>query len=116
MIDPILVIEHVTLTTPFGIRFWDEVTGMAVNDGLSVTAYIASSAIRQVKTIPDQRQVVSIRAPRVQSFPNRQGVYVLRNLPGLRRAENGEGDVNYWASVSRRSFVIEVVDTYRRFQ
>ncbi len=120
MIDPIRVIEHVTLTTPFGIRFWDEVTGMAVNDGLSITAYIASSAkddlYRQVQIIPDQRKVVSIRAPRVQAFPNRQGVYVLRNLPGLRSAENGEGDANYWASVSKRSFVIEIVDAYRRFQ
>ena len=41
---------------------------------------------------------------------------MLRNLPGLRSAENGEGDANYWTSVSKRSFVIEVVDIYRRFQ
>src|SRR5947209_17598866 len=116
MIDPIVVIEHMTLVTPFGIRFWDEGTGRDVNDGLNVTAYAAGSAVRQVQTIPDQRQVISIRAPRVQAFPNRQGVYVLRNLPGLRSAENGEGDANYWTSVSKRSFVIEVVDTYRRFQ
>src|SRR5689334_1179503 len=105
MIDPVLVIEHITLVAPFGVRFWDEVTGAVISDGLNITAYAASSAVGQVQTFPDQRQVVSIRAPRVQAFPNRQGVYVLRNLPGLRGAENGEGDANYWASVSKRTFV-----------
>jgi hypothetical protein len=52
----------------------------------------------------------------VQAFPNRQGVYVLRNLPGLHSTESGEGDADYWRNEKTRSYVIEVVDTYRRFQ
>ena len=116
MIDPVVVIEHVTSVTPFGVRFWDEVTGSVIRDGLSVTSYTVVGSVRRVQTIDDNRRVVTVLARRAQAFPNRQGVYVLRNLPGLRTAENGAGDANYWANVQTRSFVIEVVDVYRRFQ
>jgi hypothetical protein len=115
MSDPFWVTEQVTLVTPFGVRFWDEVTGSTISDGLNVTAYLEASAVRQVRT-QALRRIVSIRAPRFPAFPNRQGVYVLRNLPGLRRAQNGESDASFWVSEKRPSFVIEVVDSYRRFQ
>lgn len=116
MIDPVAIIESIPSVTSLGVRFWDQVTGSPIRDGLNVTAYSAAAVLRKVQTLPDNRQVVSIIAPRVQAFPNRQGIYLLRNLPGLRTAENGTGDANYWASVQTRPFVIEVVDTYRRFQ
>jgi len=116
MIDPVIVIESITSVAPLGVRFWDEITGSVIRDGFSVTAYTVAGSVRKVQTLVDNRQVVSVLAPRVQAFPNRLGVYVLRNLPGLRAAENGEGDANYWAKVQTRSFVIEVVDTFRRYQ
>jgi hypothetical protein len=116
MIDPVMVIESVTSVTPLGVRFWDQVTGSAIGDGLSVASYTVAGSVRKVQTIDDGRQVVSVLARRVQAFPNRLGVYVLRNLPGLRTAEKGEGDADYWTSVQTRPYVIEVVDTYRRFQ
>jgi hypothetical protein len=116
MIDPVTIIETISTVTPLGVRFWDQVTGSPIRDGLNITAYSAAAALPNVQTLPDNRQVVSTIAPRVQAFSNRQGIYLLRNLPGLRTAENGTGDANYWATVQTRPFVIEVLDTYRRFQ
>lgn len=116
MIDPIVVIESVTSVTPLGVRFWDDVTGSPVTDGLTVSAYAVSGSLNRVQTLPDGRKAMTVVSPRIQGFPNHQGVYLLRNLPGLRVAEQGAGDSNYWASVQTRAFAIEVVDTYRRFQ
>ena len=96
----IRLVEDVSSVTAFGVRFWDEVSAKPIcDDGLVVTAYP-----------PD------LPARRVRAFSNRLGVYVLRNLPGLRDAEFGIGDFKYWSQVSRRPFVIEVVDRDRRFQ
>lgn len=117
MINPSQVQEHVTFVAPFGVRFWDEVTNKTVSDGLSVTAYLTASAVSRVQT-SDQRKVISMLASRQRAFLNHQGLYVLRNLPGLRdTAERGEGDASYWAHVASftRSFTIEVVDRHRRF-
>src|SRR5579864_1984924 len=116
MIDPVVVIETVTSVTPLGVRFWDEVTASPIRDALNVSAYAVAGALSKVQTLPDNRQVMRAVAPRIQAFPNHQGVYVLRNLPGLRTAEQGAGDANYWANVKTRAFAVEVVDTLRRFQ
>jgi hypothetical protein len=116
MIDPVDVIESITSVTPMGVRFWDEVTSSPIRDGLSVSAYAIADSLSRIQTLADNRQVMTVVAPRVQGFPNRRGVYVLRKLPGLRMAEQGAGDANYWASVRTHAFAIEVVDTYQRFQ
>jgi hypothetical protein len=116
MIDPVVVIDSITSVTPLGVRFWDEVTGGPIRDGLSVCAYAVAGSLSKVQTLADNRQVMTVVAPRIQAFPNRQGVYVLRNLPGLRVVEQGAGDANYWANVRTRAFAVEVVDTFRRFQ
>jgi len=117
MIDPISVFEHFTLVTPFGVRFWDGVTGRVIADGLNVTAYSPLNAVHQIQTIGN-RKFLNVLAHRILAFPNRQGVYVLQHLPGLRAIENGVGDANFWANLPapKRSFVIEVIDTSRRFQ
>ncbi|MFL5653295.1 MAG: hypothetical protein ACJ8CB_03810 [Ktedonobacteraceae bacterium] len=100
MIDSISVIERLTLVAPFGVRFRDEVSGSIVGDGLTVTAYPPINPAR-----------------RVQAFANPSGVYVLRNVPGLRNFEHGAGDANFWNNLPpKRSFIIEVVDNARRFQ
>lgn len=117
MIDPITVLEHITCVAPCGVRFQDEVTGQIIHDGLDVTAYATASALPRVQSI-DQRGVLSMLAPRQQAFLNNQGIYVLKNLPGLRETvERGQGDAAYWANVaaSACSFTIEVVDRQRRF-
>jgi hypothetical protein len=117
MIDPIQLLEHATFVAPCGVRFWDDISSSAVRDGLSVTAYLTASAVSRVQTT-DQRKVISMQAPRQQAFLNRQGVYVLRGLPGLRDTlERGEGDADYWAHMASatRSFTIEVIDQQRRF-
>jgi hypothetical protein len=100
MIDAGQALESLTLVTPLGIRFWDEVSNDMVKDGLLVTAY--------PPTNPERR---------VQAFTNPSGVYVLRYLPGLHAIENGAGDTNFWSNLPpRRPFVIEVQDGNRRFQ
>ena len=94
------VIERVTRVAPFGVRFWDTVSGSVIGDGLSITAY------------PPANPALS-----VQAFVNRSGVYALQNVPGLRAIENGAGDANFWATLPPgQPFVIEVIDSYRRFQ
>jgi len=102
MSDPVRILERLTLVTPLGVQFWDEVSGSIIADGLSVTTYPASNPAR-----------------RVPGFPNRSGTYVMQNLPGLRDFENGAGDAEFWDNLdplSRLPFVIEVVDYTRRFQ
>ena len=91
--------ERLTMVAPLGLRFWDEVSARVIGDGLNVTAYPADNPAR-----------------RIEAFANRSGVYVLRNLPGMREVENGAGDTAFWNSVPQtRIFVIEVVDLSRRF-
>ena len=99
-VDPTQVIERVTLVAPLGLRFWDEVSGKTIGNGLVVTAYPATNPQR-----------------RVRAFSNPSGIYVFRHLPGLRDFEHGSGDNNFWESLPpRRPFVIEVDDRERRFQ
>src|SRR2546428_6671092 len=100
MNDPVRKLERLSILAPLGIRFWDAVTNSIIADGLRVTAYPLSNPAR-----------------RVQGFPNRSGVYVLQNLPGMRDIEHGAGDAEFWTNLPpRRPFVVEVVDNSRRFQ
>jgi hypothetical protein len=94
------IVERLTLVAPLGLRFWDEVFGKTIGDGLLVTAY--------PKTQPSRR---------VTAGSNPSGIYVLHHLPGLREVENGLGDHDFWnAHPPQSPFVIEVIDRERRFQ
>ncbi len=94
------VIERLSIVTPLGLRFWDDVTGRVIGDGLIVTAY--------PETQPSRR---------VQAISNPSGVYSLHHLPGLREVENGAGDAAFWDTHPPRfPFILEVVDRERRFQ
>jgi hypothetical protein len=94
------IVEHLTLIAPLGLRFWDEVFGKTIGDGLLVTAYPETQPYR-----------------RVTAGSNPSGIYVLHHLPGLREVENGVGDHDFWnAHPPQSPFVIEVMDRERRFQ
>jgi hypothetical protein len=98
-IDQLKASERLTMVAPLGLRFWDEVSAKVIGDGLDVTAYPADDSARRVK-----------------AFTSRSGVYVLRDLPGMRSLENGAGDDAFWRNLSgSRSFVVEVIDLERRF-
>jgi hypothetical protein len=97
--DAIRLTQSLSRVAPLGARFWDDLSQSFVCGGLSVTAYPAES--------PDRR---------LPGFPNRVGVYVFRNLPGIRDQEFGTGDDEYWLDVTQRPFVVEVVDREGRFQ
>lgn len=95
MIDPLQfqLLETLTLFSPFGIRFWDEVTRQIIGDSLSVVAYPPGYP-----------------ALRVRAVVNRHGVYVLRGLSGLHSVENGGPETR------QKPFIIEVTDSSLRFQ
>ena len=98
-INQLEVRERLMTVAPLGLRFWDEVSSRIIGDGLNVTAYPADNPARRVK-----------------AFANRSGVYVFRDLPGMRSFENGAGDDAFWRNLpSKRNFVIEVVDPEGRF-
>jgi hypothetical protein len=89
-----IVLEAVTRTALLGVRFWDRVTGHAVSGGL---------------------QVVEGASGR-RALPNRSGVFVLPELPGLRASEFGVGDDVFWASPPAASTIeFTVVDGLGRF-
>jgi hypothetical protein len=53
---------------------------------------------------------------RVDAVVNHTGVYIWRKLPGMHTFESGAGDATFWASLPpRQPYVIEVVDSERRF-
>jgi hypothetical protein len=94
----LVVLDRLTIVTPLGIRFQDATTGEVVAD-LTVAAYPI--------TRPNARKSL---------FLNRTGVYVLRHAPGLRDAENGAGDSDYWNNLPpKKDFVIEMRDDQSRF-
>jgi len=99
-LDQLPVIEHLTIVTPLGLRFWDEVSARVIGDGLIVTAY---------PELQPNRRVLAVSNP--------SGIYTLQHLPGLRAVENGAGDAAFWDTHPPRwPFIIEVVDSVRRFQ
>jgi hypothetical protein len=99
--NAVQVLDRFSLVTPLGIRFWDGVTNSIIADSLQTVTY------PQIN--PNLR---------VQGFPNSQGVYVFRNLPGLRAVENGVGENNatFWSSPPvQLPYVVEVKDNAQRF-
>jgi len=99
---PFQILERSTSVTTLGLRFWDEVTGSAVADGLRVIAYRPS--------VPERT---------FAAFPNHIGVFVVNGLPNLRDFENGSGDTDFWAyweqGAHQYSLVVEVADEWGRF-
>lgn len=91
--------EELSRVTPLGLRFWDTLSGNIVDDGLTVTAH--------PQLDPSHR---------ISAIPNRSGIYIFHNLPGLHDVEFGQGDTTYWSTVSRKPFVVEIVDGRGRFQ
>jgi hypothetical protein len=97
----IVELDRVTRVAPLGLRFWDALTGALV-DGLSV------SAIPEVAGAYLGQEQVAV--------PNRSGVYVFHHLPGLRQAEHGSGDEEYWQDPpQQKGFVVTVLDPQGQF-
>ena len=93
------VLERLTIVAPLGLRFHDAITHEVVGDGLSVRAYPVGQ--------PNSGRAL---------FPNRRGVYVLHDAPGLRSLINGTGNDEYWNALPpKKNFVIEVRDDQGRF-
>src|SRR5437764_3437647 len=95
------VLDRLSLVTPLGIRFWDAVTNSVIADGLRVVVH------------PNDNLNLS-----TQGFPNRLGIYIFRNLPGLRAVENGvdEDATTFWSNPPvQLPFVLEVYDYDQRF-
>ena len=99
MIPMINPIDEISRVTPLGLRFWDALALTPVGDGLIVTVYPTGEFAR-----------------RTEAISNPSGIYVAQNLPGLREIEFGRGDAAFWASVVKKSFVVEVIDGRKRFQ
>jgi hypothetical protein len=94
-----VILERTTRVAPFGLVLVDAATGEPVSSGLEVTMRPAGSE--------------GVRA--VRAAANRVGVFVAVDLPGLRPAELGSGDEEYWATVERRTFAVTVCDPLGRF-
>ena len=99
--NSVRILDRLSLVTPLGIRFWDGVSSSIIADRLQAVAY--------PKVNPNVR---------VQGFLNHQGVYIFRNLPGLRAVENGVGEdsATFWSNPPvQMPFVVEISDNYQRF-
>lgn len=95
----VLVLEQLTLTAPFGVRFWDVGRVAPAEGGLGVVAY--------PDLFPDLRTM---------AVENHVGVYSFSGLPGLRRAENGIGDDAFWSSNPPSvPYTVEVYDPENRY-
>jgi len=114
-VDTTRVIDRLTRTAPFGVRFWDVVRRDFVRSGLSMTVF----------------EVGNSRKP-VEAFPNHSGVWMLRGL-GLRHDvpatpparplrgddfEFGDGRQAFWDAwpVPEKQYDFTVVDREDRFQ
>lgn len=92
---PYHLLARLTLTAPLGLRFRDEATGKFVGDGLRVIAYPSKQS-----------------AKRIEAQRSRSGIYGFAHLPGL----NGIGNDDFGqSSAPPQDFVLEVIDTERRF-
>jgi hypothetical protein len=98
-VTSVAVLEWITIVTPLAVRFRDESTLGFFSDDLSVTVYPQGN--------PELR---------TNGVVNRSGLFVFRNLPGLRDVERGSGDADFWAAhPPQLDFVLEVRDTAGRF-
>lgn len=100
MSSQVLVLEQPTLTSPFGVRFWDVAAKAQVEPGIiSVVGY--------PKAYPELR---------TSATEGPSGVYSFSGLPGLRSAENGAGDDAFWlANPPVVPYVVQVSDTALRY-
>lgn len=92
--------DRLTIVAPLGIRFRDESTGEFVTAGLNVAVYKPGRP-----------------ATKTRAVANPSGIYVVHHAPGLIDVEHGKGDEEFWNNLPpRKSFVVAVTDTARRFQ
>jgi len=95
----VVVLEQISIVTPLAVVFRDEATLGFFSDGLSAVVYPLGEP---------ERTVIGV--------VNRSGVFVFRNLPGLRAVEQGSGDADFWAAqMPRFDFVLEARDIAGRF-
>jgi hypothetical protein len=100
------------------MRFWDEVTQRAVTDGLTVIAAPKAAWDQGVARLFHNRGGLPSfptlpAAQQVMATPNRSGIYVFRELPGLREVEQGAGDDDFWngpTGTTKHTFVVAVDD------
>lgn len=95
------MVEELEVFCPLGLRFWDPVLDRPIQDGLAVRAW-----------------PLELGGPRVEAFRSLSGVYAFQGLPGLRPVERPAPDDPDGSPASppvARSFVVEVVDSKRRF-
>ncbi len=87
-------VEIINRTAALGVRFWDNVTGRAIGEGLDVTE--PTSGRR------------AVRSP--------SSVYVFQDLPGLRAVTFGVAEAAFWSSPPASArFTFEVTDRDQRF-
>lgn len=99
MTTSVLVLEQLTLTAPFGVRFWDVANTAPTEAGLRVVAW------------PDSFPQLVTTATQGPS-----GVYSFSGLPGLRGFENGAGDDAFWtANPPATSYAVQVSDPAFRY-
>lgn len=98
MSEPLRVLDSVRRTSPLGVMFVDPLTGRAVGDGLSVSAY--------PEGLPSLRR---------QAVRSRSGVHVFHDLPGLRDFHFPERGGATSGSLPQKPFRIEVRDDWQRF-
>src|SRR5436305_400709 len=98
-VTSVAVLETISIVTPLAVRLRDEATLTFFSDGLAAIVY------------PQGAPELA-----VSGTVNRAGLFVFRNLPGLRRIEQGSGDADFWAAnPPQASFVLEVSDVDGRF-
>jgi hypothetical protein len=92
-------VERVSIVTPLGIRFWDPVFDVPVEDSLSVTAYPFGTDF-----------------PATTGRLTASGVYAFHGLPGLHDVEYPRDDPSDPGSLpASRRFQIVVTDSVSRF-
>lgn len=99
MSTQIVVLEELTLVSPFGVRFWDVTVAAPAQPGLTVTAF--------PDAIPE---LIS------NAIVGRSGIYSFTGLRGLRRFENGAGDDAFWsANPPTIPYTVEIDDPENRY-
>jgi hypothetical protein len=99
MSTQVLVLEEISLTSPFGVRLWDVARVAPAEGGLTIVAY------------PDLYPEL-----RTAAVENHIGVYSFSGLPGLRRIENSTGDAAFWsANTTSIPYTVEVYDPEQRY-
>lgn len=92
--------DRITRTALLGVRFWDEVTRTPVQDGPVVELRHAANPYKRLRAIP-----------------NKRGIHVLHDAPGLRRSAYGTGDDQFWRNPPEGGeLVLEVTDASGHFQ